>query len=159
MRIEAHRGTDLASLLPRSHVPHDPLRVGRRAAINEAVSLLGSLDSVSIDAGSTEIHARCSHHLRRMVHLLKPFAIEVRLLDRSHRHFLYERRYSSAIVANKSLLCSLYVQIRISENMCKNLQDALRRFELFIFAILMSLVACHLLLLLALLLLVVAGSC
>ena len=104
MRVKAHRGAYLAALLPWPHVPDDPLRLLRRATINEAVPLLCSFNPITIDARGTEIHARRTHHLRRMIHLLEALAIEVCLLDRIHSHFLYERRYSGPVVAHKTLL-------------------------------------------------------
>ena len=107
MRVKAHRGAYLAALLPWPHVPDDPLRLLRRATINEAVPLLCSLNPITIDARSTEIHARRTHHLCGMIHLLKALAIEVCLLDRLYSHFFYERRYSGPVVAHKTLLSRL----------------------------------------------------
>lgn len=132
MRVEAHRGSNLASLLPRSHVPHDPLGLLRRATIDEAVSFCRSLDSIAIDARCSEIHARCTHHLSCMRHLVEASAIVVCLLYRFDRHLFYERRYSGAVVPHKTITCSFYFSFTVNDDQI-NLHEALLRFADFTF--------------------------
>jgi hypothetical protein len=85
MWVEAHRWTNLSFFLPRSHIPCNPLGFGR-AAVNETVFVFGCLDSIIVNARSSEIHTLWAQHFCIAMHLAETFTVVIGFMHRFDCH-------------------------------------------------------------------------